>query len=98
MVFTRNHRAGVRCLTLGVLALGLSWGLLPSHGPTGTAAPEPGKTLADAAAIRPFLQKHCVSCHGPETAKAGLRLDTLAAEFTDPEKARAWLKVHDRLK
>jgi uncharacterized membrane protein/YHS domain-containing protein len=29
--------------------------------------------------IRPVLEKNCAACHGPEKAKAGLRLDTLAA-------------------
>ena len=27
--------------------------------------------------VRPVLQQNCVSCHGPEKSKAGLRLDTL---------------------
>src|SRR5687767_14406448 len=31
--------------------------------------------------VRPFLEKHCVACHGPLTAEAKLRLDTLAADF-----------------
>jgi mono/diheme cytochrome c family protein len=79
-----------------VLAVGLCSSLLPTLA-ANAAAPEPGKAPADAA-IRPFLQEHCVACHGPNTAKAGLRLDTLPAEFADPEKARAWQKVHDRLK
>ena len=29
--------------------------------------------------IQPALQRDCVSCHGPEKAKAGLRLDSLSA-------------------
>jgi len=32
-----------------------------------------------AALIQPVLQDKCVSCHGPEKAKGGLRLDSLAA-------------------
>ena len=28
------------------------------------------------AKVRPVLATHCVSCHGPEKQKAGLRLDT----------------------
>jgi hypothetical protein len=46
--------------------------------------------------VRPFLEKHCFSCHGESAAKAGLRLDNLAAEFTI-EKAHVWTKVLDRL-
>ncbi len=30
------------------------------------------------AQVRPLLLKHCVSCHGPDKQKAGLRLDTKA--------------------
>jgi uncharacterized membrane protein len=47
--------------------------------------PVPGQpaNLADAevfaGVIQPLLQKDCVACHGPEKAKAGLRLDSLAA-------------------
>jgi len=26
--------------------------------------------------VRPLLEKHCIPCHGPSVAKAGLRLDT----------------------
>ena len=28
------------------------------------------------AKVRPLLEKHCIPCHGPTAAKAGLRLDT----------------------
>ena len=44
-----------------------------------------------------FLQQHCVECHGPETAKAGFRLDLLKLEFDSPTDFDAWLKVHDKL-
>src|SRR4051812_45793970 len=93
MALTRICRASGRCLVIGVLAVGLCSGLLPNH-----FAAEPGKVPADAGAIRPFLKQHCIGCHGPTTAKAGLRLDTLPAEFADPEKARVWQKVHDQVK
>jgi len=39
---------------------------------TGSLAAQP----AYAAVIQPLLTKYCVSCHGPDKAKAGLRLDT----------------------
>jgi uncharacterized membrane protein len=51
-------------------------------GPAKTQAPQAKKT--DAAAlpvfsgiIKPFLDKDCVECHGPEKAKGGLRMDSL---------------------
>jgi hypothetical protein len=69
---------------------------------SGRSDPTPAKNLAPTEAanylkhIRPFLEKHCFSCHGESAAKAGLRLDNLAAEFT-LEKAPTWTKVLDRL-
>jgi len=42
---------------------------------------------------RPFLQEHCVKCHGPEEQEAKLRLDTLENQFTDPEVAAKWAEV-----
>ena len=35
------------------------------------------------AKIKPFLDAHCVDCHGPEVKKAGLRLDELKPDFAD---------------
>ena len=39
-------------------------------------ADEPGDY---AKVVKPILARHCVSCHGPERPKAGLRLDTAEA-------------------
>jgi mono/diheme cytochrome c family protein len=94
MALMPNCRAGVICLVMGVLAVSLS-DLPPNHSTTEAAPSEPAKP--DPVAIRPFLEQHCVDCHGPTTVKAGLRLDTLKAEFDDPEKARVWQKVLDRV-
>ncbi|MFZ4645528.1 MAG: c-type cytochrome domain-containing protein, partial [Gemmataceae bacterium] len=30
-------------------------------------------------AVKPVLIRHCLSCHGPQTKRAGLRLDTASA-------------------
>lgn len=49
------------------------------------------------AQVRPFFAKHCIKCHGPETAEAKLRLDTLAADFIRRPAADHWLEVLDRL-
>ena len=32
--------------------------------------------------IQPLLEKFCVSCHGPDKMKSGLRVDTLGDDFT----------------
>ena len=42
---------------------------------------------------QPFLQEHCVKCHGPEKQKAKLRLDTLENQFTNPAVAAKWAEV-----
>lgn len=47
--------------------------------------------------IRPFLEEHCVDCHGKTSPQAGLRLDTLDAEFTAPDKTHIWTKVLEKL-
>ena len=49
------------------------------------------------ATIRPFLDAHCIDCHGPDVKKANLRLDELKVDFADPDVARAWIKVLDRV-
>lgn len=41
----------------------------------------PSTPIAFARDIQPLLQKNCVSCHGPEKQKGGLRLDDKAAAF-----------------
>ena len=44
-----------------------------------------------------FVEKHCVDCHGAETQKAGLRLDTLPADFSNAQAAANWARVFDKL-
>jgi mono/diheme cytochrome c family protein len=66
------------------------------------AGPAEGRKPQTAAAgydthIRPFLDKHCIDCHGADSAKAGLRLDSLAPEFAAPDRARLWTRVLERL-
>jgi hypothetical protein len=43
--------------------------------------------------IRPFLEKHCVQCHGLKKQKAKLRLDTLAPDFDSLDVAAQWIEV-----
>ena len=49
------------------------------------------------ARIKPFIDAHCVECHGPDVKKAGLRLDDLKLDFSDPKTAAFWIKAHDKL-
>lgn len=47
--------------------------------------------------VVPFLQKHCVSCHGPEKQKGRVRLDTLGLDFSDAGTAALWTEVMDNI-
>lgn len=40
--------------------------------------------------ILPFVNKHCITCHGPEKKRAGLDLSTMKEESTFQPKRKAW--------
>ncbi|MCA9115348.1 MAG: DUF1592 domain-containing protein [Planctomycetaceae bacterium] len=68
-------------------------------GPAEAAGPPEARATENKATfarvIRPFLQQHCVRCHGPQKTEGKLRLDTLNADFdADTE---AWVEVMDRM-
>ena len=51
-------------------------------------------------AVEPFLQKHCIDCHGPDVQKARFRLDTLvssAQPFDERNNTEHWTRVLDRI-
>lgn len=45
--------------------------------------------------IAPFVERHCIACHGAEKQKGKLRLDNLSHDFTDPHAAGKWANVVD---
>ena len=47
--------------------------------------------------VRPFLDKHCYSCHGEKKQKGKLRLDNLSTDFNDLDIAEQWQFVLDEL-
>jgi mono/diheme cytochrome c family protein len=49
------------------------------------------------ATVKPLIDAHCVDCHGADTHKAGLRLDTLAADFRDEKTVKTWTHVFDKI-
>src|SRR5436190_12801147 len=61
------------------------------------AASAQDRVAAFKAKIKPFLEAHCIECHGPDTKKAGLRLDELKADFADARTAGQWIKVLDKV-
>ncbi len=46
---------------------------------------------------QPYIEKHCISCHGEKKAKAGFRIDLLSADFTSAKSAEQWKEVIDRI-
>lgn len=66
---------------------------------TGAACAAAGEPAAvPESAVRPFLERHCLSCHAAVTQKGGLRLDELPAGLADPKVFATWVKVHDRVR
>ena len=53
--------------------------------------------MSDERMAQMFLKAHCIECHGAEIQEGGLRLDSLAADFTSPASFASWVKIHDRL-
>ena len=47
--------------------------------------------------LPPFIEKNCISCHGPEKQKGKLRLDTLPPDFKDPFVVEKWEEVVDSI-
>ncbi len=86
-------------LAFAVLALGL-----PGLGAReeGTSAPKAGPSADPlearfAATVRPFLERYCVSCHGPKKPKASLDLSRDSTAAAVAGNARRWEQVLERL-
>lgn len=47
--------------------------------------------------VQPFLEKHCVRCHGPKKQNGDLRLDDLKRDFGSNAIAGQWIEVMDNL-
>jgi len=47
--------------------------------------------------ITPFIEEHCVKCHGEKKQKGDIRLDTLSRDFSQGENAILWQNVSDML-
>ena len=48
-------------------------------------------------AHRPFIQKYCIECHGPNKQKGGYRFDTLGNDLTDVLTLENWQHILDQL-
>jgi mono/diheme cytochrome c family protein len=68
--------------------------LLPAPLPGG-AAPGDGEDFDKV--LRPFLDAHCVRCHGPAKQKGEFRVDTLTRDFANASAGSRWGDVLERL-
>ena len=62
-----------------MLTLSLCAPLLRAADSAKLPPPSDKQGVTYASDIKPLLDRSCVKCHGPEKAKCGLRLDSLAA-------------------
>ena len=44
-----------------------------------------------------WVRQYCVDCHGADERKAGLRLDELNTNLTEPSNLAAWVRVFDKV-
>jgi mono/diheme cytochrome c family protein len=44
-----------------------------------------------------FLEKHCVSCHGPDEEKGELRIDQLSRDFKSGLDTHLWHEVIEKI-
>ncbi len=65
------------------------------------SAPAPAVQPTPAASfntkVKPFLETHCLDCHDADSHKAGLRLDTLPADFRNEKTGATWIHVFDKI-
>lgn len=47
--------------------------------------------------IRPYLEQHCVSCHGPDKQRGDFRVDQLTDDFSDLRNVAHWIEVRDNI-
>jgi mono/diheme cytochrome c family protein len=79
-----------RSVTLAMLVA-----LLPST--TSFAAESSEAAAGYSEFVRPFVEKHCIACHGAKTAKAGFRVDLVSGNFSAASVAEQWKEILDRI-
>ena len=56
-------------------------------------SPNPESEPRFEAAVLPFLQQHCIPCHGEDKREAEFRIDTLSRDFANERAVVPWLEV-----
>jgi hypothetical protein len=85
-----------RLVLLGVLAVAAAAFLGRHHLPLTPAtaeAAEPEKRVATFAEVRPWLEMHCLRCHGSVKPKAGIDLSTFTDEQSIQRQRKLWRRV-----
>ncbi len=89
-------RPPARWLLAGGLLLAAALPASLARGPGGAQDPaEPDPAEAFVAELWPLVDEYCVSCHGEDEQKAGLRLDTLDWDLRRGADAATWKKALD---
>ena len=81
-----------------VFAMLVTLSLTLHSDPKALYAEEPATNSSDSAfeqTVRPYLNRYCLECHGPEKQKAGLRLDQLDSDMIHGSDADTWQEVLD---
>ena len=47
--------------------------------------------------VRPFMEKHCFTCHGAKKQKGKLRVDNLSSNLIETEATQKWIEIMDSL-
>ena len=47
--------------------------------------------------LKPFLEKYCIQCHGPDKQKNDIRVDTLGTDLSEHTTLEAWQSILDQL-
>ncbi|HZZ81450.1 MAG TPA: DUF1592 domain-containing protein [Gemmataceae bacterium] len=85
-----NKRTMCSCTVILAIACALAHTL--AEGGAKDKAPAGYREVA-----QPFIQKHCMECHGAKKANAGFRVDQLSADFSAAKMAEHWKEVIDRI-
>ena len=91
-----------RCFPVAMLLILPNIAMAQSPTETGGKPVDSSQFIPDDAGFvhsaAPFLQKHCIRCHGPEKQEADLRIDTqLTADLSDRGNRQRWAEVVDVL-
>lgn len=79
---------------LAMLALGSSDSLASDEAEPGEQAEVPGRFDT---VVKPFLDEHCIRCHGKELRRGEISLHQATDNFAGEEEVNQWLSVLDML-